>query len=82
MDFSNSVIIPRDDFVELEAAAYSTESKTLKDRTIDTVQASVLIVVAGAVVAGASWAWVRATNWYDKKSAERWKNNSGPHSTK
>jgi len=71
MDFSNSVIIPRDDFVELETAAYSQTNKSIKDRSLDTVQASVIIVVIGGAFAASAWAWAKANDWYEKKAREK-----------
>jgi hypothetical protein len=71
MDFSNSVILPREDFVELQEAAWSQTPTSAGDRAANTAQtAVVLLLCSGAVTLGA-WGWYKAMNWYDEQDLKR-----------
>ena len=71
MRLSDSVIIPRAEFEELEFAAYTSPKKNIQERAIDTVQASVLIVVTGAVMGVVTWVWVKTQDKIDEKNRQR-----------
>jgi hypothetical protein len=71
-DFSNSVIIPREDFIELQTVAFDNQHDTTVGERIGTIiqTTTVLAGVAGAFAA-ASWGWAKAMDWYETKQHER-----------
>lgn len=71
MDFSNSVILPREDFEELQTAAWDQNPVATSERLASIAQTTILcVVLAGAVTAG-SWGWAQAVNWRSEKVLER-----------
>lgn len=71
MDLSQSVIMPREDFVELQEAAWSSLPQSFGDRAASMMQTTVVCtVLAGAVVAS-SWGVAKAMDWYDERSWKR-----------
>jgi len=71
MDLSNSVIIPREDFLELQQVAWSQTPTEGKERVASVVQtAAVFAIIAAAITAG-TWGWAKAMEWREKKSFER-----------
>lgn len=70
-DLSNSVIIPRDDFLELEAAAYTAPPKTVGDRAAATVQTTLWFAAAAAAVTAGSWGWAKAVDFRERRQHER-----------
>ena len=71
MNLSDSVIIPREDFVELEYAAYHQPPASPGDRIATTVQTTIVFALIGATIAGTSWAWYKVRDEFEKKSYER-----------
>lgn len=71
-DLSNSVIMPREDFIELSTVAFdNSHVPTAGERVANTAQAiSVFAGIAGAVTA-ATWGWAKAVDWREKKQHER-----------
>jgi hypothetical protein len=71
MDLSNSVILPRDDFAELQEAAWNQPAATLKERAGGTAQMLIICAgIAGAITA-ASWGWAKAMDWREEKELQR-----------
>lgn len=71
MDFSNSVIMPREDFIELQTAAWDQLPLSVKDRVATTIQTtSICLGIATAVVAG-TWGWAKAMDWLDQRTHDR-----------
>ena len=71
LDFANSVIMPREDFIELQTAAWDTTPTTVGTRIASTVQTTlVCAVLAGAFTAGC-WGWAKATDWLEEKNYQR-----------
>jgi hypothetical protein len=71
MDLSNSVIMPREDFLELQAVSSSQTPTTTSDRLATTAQTfAFFAILAGSVTAG-SWGWAKAMDWYDSKKFDR-----------
>ena len=71
MDFSNSVILPREDFVELQEAAWNAPDLTTKDRVANSVQAFVYCAFGAGMIAAGTWGWATAVEWHEKKASER-----------
>jgi len=70
-DLSNSVIIPREDFLELQASAYNPNDTTLKTRAATTVQTTLVFAgMAGAMTAG-TWGWAKAMDWLEMRRLAR-----------
>lgn len=71
-DFSKSVIIPREDFVELETAAYdNSHVPTAGERVAQTLQTGgVLGLMAACVVAG-TWGWAAGVDWLEARRQRR-----------
>lgn len=69
---SDSVILPREDFLELQAVAFdNTYNPTLGERVAQTLQtAGIFGSMAAAVVVG-SWGWAKAMEWREQKQHER-----------
>lgn len=71
MDFSNSVILPREDFVELQEAAWSNDPQPTAERIASVAQTfTVFAIVTGAVLA-MSWGYHAAADWRERKAFER-----------
>ena len=71
-DFSNSVIMPREDFVELETAAFdNSHVPSASERVGQTLQAGgVFAFMAGAVIAG-TWGWAAGVDWLERRRQKR-----------
>ena len=67
--FDNHVILPREDFIELQASAM--ESPTIPDRIATSVQTTLALgALAGAWVGGA-WGTAKALDWLEERRAKR-----------
>lgn len=71
MDFSNSVIMPREDFVELQTAAWDQTPPTAKERVAQTIQTTAICMGIAAAATAGSWGWVKAMDWYDERQLKR-----------
>jgi hypothetical protein len=71
MDFSNSVLVPRDDFMEMQEAAFSTPPLSTKDRIATTATTVVVSAALAGAVTAAAWGWYKAMDWYDKRAIAR-----------
>lgn len=70
-DLNETVIMPREDFLELQAATYDPNSTTLATRAASTAQTALVFgSMAGAVVAG-SWGWAKAMDWLEERNFQR-----------
>ena len=65
MDLSNSVILPREDFIELQQVAWDSTPAAVKTRVAQTIQSTTTMVGAAAIFVGATWGWVKAMDWLD-----------------
>ena len=71
MDLSNHVILPRDEYVELQTAAWDQTPTTVKDRISGTVQTTLIFAGFAAAVTGASYGWAKAVDWLETRRLER-----------
>lgn len=76
-DFSNSVIMPREDFIELQTAAWDND-QTVGDRALATLQTTLVFTAIAGCVAASSWAYAKAMNWKDEKAFERAMREANP----
>lgn len=71
MDLSNHVILPREDFIELQTAAWNQPQLPVKDRFVNTANTSlVFMAMAGAVTLG-TLGWAKAVEWKEEKAFQR-----------
>lgn len=71
MDFSNSVIMPREDFIELTEVAYNQPKPSGTDRLITTAQTTLFFAAATGAVTAGCWAWAKASNWLEEQNFQR-----------
>lgn len=69
MDLSNSVIIPREDFFELQAEALTPLSAG--QRIAGTIQTTVIFGAMSAASVAGVWGWVKATDWLEERRFQR-----------
>lgn len=59
MDFSKSVIMPREDFEELQIAAWDHNPPTVGERVGQTIQTSMVFAGLTAAFSVGTWAWYK-----------------------
>lgn len=75
MDFSNSVILPREDFIELQTAAWDQPDMTVGDRASSIVQTTMVLAIVSSAIVAARWGWAKAADWQEQKNFERMQAN-------
>lgn len=68
---SESVIMPREDFYELQLAAWDHVPTSAKERVATTIQTTTVLTVMAVAFTGAAWGWAKAMNWLNEKDRER-----------
>lgn len=71
MDLENSVILPREDFLELQAVAWNQPPATRKERAESVTQSTLIFAGIAAAWAAGTWGWVTAMEWKAKRDFER-----------
>lgn len=71
MNLENSVILPREDFVELQEAAWAQTPATTGERVASTVQTTIICFAAAAAVTAGTWGWAKACDWKDERTLAR-----------
>lgn len=71
MNLENSVILPREDFVELQEAAWAQPTATLGNRVASTLQTTIICFSAAAAVTAGTWGWAKACDWKDERALAR-----------
>lgn len=70
--FSNSVIVPREDFIELETAAYQNNHvPDAAERVGQTLQTAGVFALMTAAVVGGTWGWAAGVDWLEKRRQAR-----------
>lgn len=69
--FDNSVILPREEYIELTTAAYDSDPMSMQDRIASTVQMTIILTGVAAVVPLATWGWAKATDWRLERDHQR-----------
>lgn len=71
-DLSNSVIMPREDFIELTTVAFDNHHvPTASERAGGIVQTTLYCAILGSTVVAVTWGWAKALDWRDEKKAKR-----------
>lgn len=71
MDLSNSVILPREDFAELQETAWTQTPTSASQRVASTIQTSLVIAGLAAGASVSMWVWVKAMDWREERIAAR-----------
>ena len=71
-DLHDSVIMPREDFIELSTVAFdNSHVPSASERVANVLQTTFLFgAMAGAVAAG-TWGWAKATDWLEERRTAR-----------
>lgn len=69
-DFTNSVILPREDFIELSTAAWDHHPTPVAERVATTIQTTIVCSVLALAFSGATWAWYKAMSKLDREQTE------------
>lgn len=70
MDFSKSVIMPREDFEELQIAAWSQIPTPAGERVAGIIHTSTVLGVIGVVFSVCTWTWYKAAEKLEQKKHE------------
>lgn len=71
-DFSNSVIMPREDFVELSQVAFDNHHiPSFGERVANTAQVTAVFGGMAAAVAVGTWGWAKAVDWLEDRRTKR-----------
>lgn len=72
MDLSTSVIIPREDFLELQEVAYDNKYPvSIADRAANTAQTIVVVGGLGTIAVAVVWGFTRITDKLDERRYKR-----------
>ena len=72
MDFSNSVIMPREDFIELSTVAFDNNNPVpIKERLATTAQTTATCAIIGSAFVLGTWGYVKAHDWLEEKRFKR-----------
>ena len=71
-NLSESVIMPREDFIELSTVAFDNHHvPSASERVGTTLQTTAVFAGIAAAVTAGSWGWAKAITWREKKQHER-----------
>lgn len=71
-DLKNSVIMPREDFIELSTAAYDNHHvPSAGERIGSTLQNTILFAGIAATVTAGTWGWAMALDWRESRKLRR-----------
>ena len=70
-DLSNSVIMPQEDFLMLQEAAWNQPKVTIGDRVATDVQTLVFCTILGGAILAVTWGWHKAADWREEKHYQR-----------
>lgn len=70
-ELKDSVILPREDFLELQAETYRPNPTTRKDRMEATAQTFAFCAIVAAAVTAGSFGWAKAMEWRESKTFAR-----------
>lgn len=71
MNLSESVILPREDFIELQTAAWDQTPPSLSTRAAQSAQTTYVCVMLATVVVGATWGCTKAVDWLENRRLAR-----------
>ena len=70
-DLNNSVIMPREDFIELSSVAYDSHIPSFGERSGQVIQATFVMAAFAGAITAAAWGVVKAQNWFEQNQANR-----------
>lgn len=70
-NFDNSVILPREDFLELQSAAYDQDQPSAAQRVATTIQITAISAGMAAAYGIGVWTYAKALDWKDERSHKR-----------
>jgi hypothetical protein len=71
-DLGNSVIIPREDFLELQTVAFdNSHVPSFGERAGAITQTLAVFAGVAGMVTFATWGWAKANDWREKRQYER-----------
>lgn len=71
-DLSNSVIIPREDFIELQTVAFdNSHVPSAGERVGQILQNTTVFAGIALAFAGATWGWAKANDWLEERRHQR-----------
>lgn len=71
-DLNNSVIMPREDFIELSTVAFdNSHVPSFGERTGSIIQTTFVLGAVAASVTAAAWGISKATDWLENRQHER-----------
>jgi hypothetical protein len=72
MDLSESVIMPREDFIELSTVAFDNHHvPSVSERVGSTLQTTIVFGALAAAVTAGTWGYVKAHDWLEEKNFRR-----------
>lgn len=71
MDLNQSVIMPREDFMELQIAAWDKDPTPLKERVAQSAQTTFVMSMLAAVTVAGTWGCVKAVDWLEQRRIDR-----------
>lgn len=71
MDISKSVILPREDFLELQANSFNRPPMSFNQRAASALQTAVYLTVLSVSITAMSYGWAKAMDWLDQKKFDR-----------
>lgn len=69
-DLNESVIMPREDFLELSEAAWN-QTYTTGERIAGVAQTTITVFGISAAVAAGTWGWAKALDWLEDRRYKR-----------
>lgn len=70
MDLDNHVILPREDFLEMQSAAMHV-STSVSDRVAGTLHTTAVLTVMSAAIVGTTWGVAKAMDWFETRRLAR-----------
>lgn len=71
-DLSNSVILPREDFLEMSQVAFDNQHvPSAGERTASVLQTTAVFGVMAGAIAAATWGYAKAIDWRDSRQHTR-----------
>lgn len=71
MKLSESVILPREDFIELQTAAWDQKPISVKEQAKSVVQTYVVFAGLAAFSTAGIWGWAKIMDWKEERALAR-----------
>jgi len=71
-DLANSVILPREDFIELSTVAFDNHRiPSIGERTAQAAQTTIVLSALAGAATVAAWGVMAANDWFERRQYER-----------